>query len=40
MVKGAEEYFDYLKESNIPFTIASASIKPNIDFFVEIVSSR
>ena len=28
-------YFDYLKESNIPFTIASASIKPNIDFFVE-----
>ena len=35
LVKGAEEYFDYLKESNIPFTIASASIKPNIDFFVE-----
>ncbi len=35
LVKGAEAYFDYLKESNIPFTIASASIKPNIDFFVE-----
>lgn len=35
LVKGAEEYFDYLKEHNIPFTIASASIKPNIDFFVE-----
>ena len=30
-----EGNFDYLKESNIPFTIASASIKPNIDFFVE-----
>lgn len=35
LVKGAKEYFDSLKESNIPFTIASASIKPNIDFFVE-----
>ena len=40
LVKGAEEYFDYLKESNIPFTIASASIKPNIDFFCRIISSR
>ena len=35
LVNGAEAYFDYLKESNIPFTIASASIKPNINFFVE-----
>lgn len=35
LVKGAEEFFDYLKEKQIPFTIASASIKPNIDFFVE-----
>ncbi len=35
LVKGAEEFFDYLKEKEIPFTIASASIKPNIDFFVE-----
>lgn len=32
---GAEELFDLLKENNIPFTIASASIKENIDFFVE-----
>ena len=35
LVKGAEAYFDALKKENIPFTIASASIKPNIDFFVE-----
>ncbi|MBQ7889766.1 MAG: HAD family phosphatase [Erysipelotrichaceae bacterium] len=35
LVKGAEEYFNHLKEQGIPFTIASASIKENIDFFVE-----
>lgn len=35
LVKGVEEYFNYLKERKIPFTIASASIKENIDFFVE-----
>ncbi len=35
LVAGAYEFFDRLKEAGIPFTIASASIKPNIDFFVE-----
>lgn len=35
LVYGAVEFFDYLKNKDIPFTIASASIKPNIDFFVE-----
>lgn len=35
LIVGAEQLFDSLKEKNIPFTIASASIKPNIDFFVE-----
>ena len=35
MVKGSEEYFDLLTEKKVPFTIASASIKENIDFFVE-----
>ncbi|WP_304683707.1 HAD family hydrolase [Ileibacterium valens] len=35
LIEGATELFDHLKERNIPFTIASASIKPNIDFFVE-----
>ena len=35
LVKGAEQYFEFLKKKHIPFTIASASIKPNIDFFVE-----
>ena len=35
LVNGAIELFNYLKEHNIPFTIASASIKENIDFFVE-----
>lgn len=29
------QLFDQLKQKNIPFTIASASIKDNIDFFVE-----
>lgn len=32
---GAEEMFSLLNEHHIPFTIASASIKENIDFFVE-----
>ncbi|MEY8380636.1 HAD family phosphatase [Ileibacterium valens] len=35
LIDGATELFDHLKDRNIPFTIASASIKPNIDFFVE-----
>ncbi|MDO4465703.1 MAG: HAD family phosphatase [Bacillota bacterium] len=35
LVAGANEFFDQLKDKSIPFTIASASIKPNIDFFVE-----
>ena len=35
LVEGAEEFFDGLKEKGIPFTIASASIKANIDFFVK-----
>ena len=35
LVKGAVEYFNYLKENDIPFTICSASIIENINFFVE-----
>ena len=35
LVDGVCEFFDHLKEKDIPFTIASASIKENIDFFVE-----
>ena len=35
LVDGAVEFFDELKEKKIPFTIASASIKANIDFFVK-----
>lgn len=35
LVKGAEKYFDELKKHHIPFTIASASIRENIDFFVD-----
>lgn len=34
LIKGAESLFDDLKAQGVPFTIASASIKPNIDFFV------
>ena len=32
---GCNELFDYLLDNRIPFTIASASIKENIDFFVD-----
>ncbi len=35
LVKGVTEYFDDLLNAGIPFTIASASIKENIDFFIE-----
>ncbi len=34
LVKGVEVYFNLLKQQEIPFTIASASIKENIDFFI------
>lgn len=35
LVKGATAFFDQLTVKGIPFAIASASIKANIDFFVE-----
>lgn len=35
LIQGAEQLFDDLKAQNVPFTIASASIKENIDFFVD-----
>lgn len=35
LVDGATTFFDQLTALGVPFTIASASIKPNIDFFVE-----
>lgn len=35
LVEGVTEYFNDLKEKKIPFTIASASIKENIDFFIK-----
>ena len=34
LAPGVIEFFHYLKQHNIPFTIASASIKENIDFYV------
>ena len=35
LVQGAETFFDTLKEEKIPFTIASASIWENIEFFIQ-----
>ena len=35
LVAGAKEFFSQLQQKGIPFTIASASIKSNIDFFVD-----
>ncbi len=33
--KGAEKFLDFLKENNIPMTIATMSDKTNVDFFIE-----
>lgn len=35
LVEGVERFLDLLEEKGIPFTIASASIKENMDFFIE-----
>ena len=35
LVPGAKDFFEQLIRADIPFTIASASIKTNIDFFVK-----
>lgn len=35
LVDGVTEYFDLLTAQQIPFTIATASIKENVDFFIE-----
>lgn len=35
LVSGVENYYNELKSKGIPFTIASASIKENIYFFIE-----
>lgn len=36
LTDGAEDFFDYICEQNIPHTIATGSEKTNVDFFVEI----
>lgn len=38
LVPGAIEWFETLEKKGIPFTIASASIKENIDFFIKTFS--
>lgn len=35
LVKGTEDFLTYLKDHGIPFALASASIKANIDFFFD-----
>ncbi len=35
LAPGAVEFLDYLKENNIPTTIATMSEKNNVDFFIE-----
>lgn len=35
LVEGAEAFFDYLKEHEIPFTIATGANKGNVDFYFE-----
>lgn len=36
LANGAVDFLKYLKQNNIPFTIATASDKTNLDFFIEI----
>ena len=38
LVAGAEAFFEMLQDAGIPFILASASIKSNIDFFFEVFS--
>ena len=38
LVPGVEAFLQYLQEHRIPYGLASASIKSNIDFFFEIFS--
>ncbi len=35
LAPGAETFLDYLKENNIPHTIATMSEKDNVDFYIE-----
>ncbi len=35
LADGVEEFLDYLKENNIPRTIATMSEKDNVDFYIE-----
>lgn len=35
LAPGATDFFDFLKNNNIPFTIATASGKENVDFYFE-----
>lgn len=35
LVKGAEEFLNYIKEKNVPFNMATASIDFNVDFYFE-----
>lgn len=36
LVKGAEDFFDYLVEKKIPFTIATGANQSNVDFYFEV----
>lgn len=36
LAKGAERLLNYLKENNVPMTIATMSEKPNVDFYIEV----
>lgn len=36
LAEGAEEFFDYLKEHQIPFTIATGANKGNVDYYFEV----
>lgn len=35
LTKGAEELFEALEEKEIPFALATASIRPNVDFYFQ-----
>jgi HAD superfamily hydrolase (TIGR01509 family) len=35
LVPGVEEMLDYLKENNIPFALATSSVRGNVEFYME-----
>jgi len=40
LMEGATEFLDYLAEKNIPFALATASMTPNVEFYMEEIGMK